>query len=119
MFRIYFCKMNSSQTMSREQLRNLPATNLKDLVRELVQMNVSQHVISAARKGQKSYLWTRKERDYRVCMPNQSILEISDAMFIEAIQEQFPGTTVEASKEWVEITPGMKDCEKVISIDWS
>jgi hypothetical protein len=111
--------MNFTHTMSREELRNLPATNLKKFVRELVQYNIKQPVINAAGQGQTSYLWTRKEREFRAALPNQSILEISDTMFIEAIQEQFPGTTVEAREEWVETRRGVKEHKKGILIDWS
>jgi hypothetical protein len=111
--------MNFTHTMSREELRNLPTTNLKNLVKNIVESTVRKSVIDTAGQGQTSYLWTRKERDYRVSLQNQSILEIPDAMFIEAIQERFPGTTVEAREEWVETRPGVKEHKKGILIDWS
>ena len=86
---------------------------------QVVTQQVRQSVINAAGQGKTSYLWTRQEREFRAALPNQSILEISDAMFIEAIQEQFPGTTVEAREEWVETRPGVKEHKKGIFIDWS
>lgn len=110
--------MSFMYTYSREQLQGLYAQYRKETLFSIIDQNLCNGVLEAAKKEKKEFFWTNRPTDSRGLV-SYPVVGYSNEELIAALLEKFPGTHVEYQETWIETRPGVKEQKKGIFIDWS
>ena len=112
--------MSFANTYSADELRYRSTQIKREKIVQFIEYNITPNVLNAAAKEETSYFWQRPAvRNAHIVHPTQPVWEATNEELVIALKQKFPGTKVEAQETWVEVSPGVKNLQKGILIDWS
>lgn len=105
--------MSFANTYSADELRYRSTQIKREEIVLFIERYITKGVLDAAANEQTSYFWQR------FIVPVFEKRIPTNEELVIALKQKFPGTKVEAQETWIEVSPGVKNLQKGILIDWS